>query len=177
MKKQTKQKKASAAAKPPRVDVLIKKPGQPPIISEAKHRGPKKEKVQISVRISKAYMDLAYAHIERTNTRITDLLERGLALAMAEEVNMPKLTQNVRFLVANTTTEQQRVIRNALVWLAIPELPDCQLTPFEELTRLLFLQAAELAERLERHDEALLLYHRYGRSAEVRGAAQLPSGQ
>jgi hypothetical protein len=127
-------------------------------------RGPRKEKVQISVRISKAYMDLAYAHIKRTNTRITDILERGLVLAMSEENRLAPIASEVRFLVANTTREQQRVLRNALAWLAIPEVQE--LSPSEAFTRRLFLESTDLASSLAQYDKAIELYSRYGHFSE-----------
>lgn len=179
MKKQTKKKKnqASTSAKKPAGNGEVVIDGNKRLMT-VRH-GPRKEKVQISVRLSKAYMDLAYAHIERTNTRITDLLERGLALAMAEEVKMPEITQHVRFLVANTTTEQQGVIRDVLVWLAIPEVSGCPLTVTDQYVRASILQGAGLAKQRfgPKCDEALRLYHRYGRSAEARGPVPLPPGE
>ena len=72
-------------------------------------RGRKKEKVQISVRIDKAVMDVAYDYIKRTGRRITDLLERGLLLAMREQ-GQTVVPAKVRFVVEHMEAELQRLV-------------------------------------------------------------------
>ena len=47
-------------------------------------RGRKKERTQISARIDYAVMDIAQDAIRGTETRITDMMERGLVLALRE---------------------------------------------------------------------------------------------
>lgn len=67
--------------------------------------GRRKEKTQISVRIDKAVMDLAYEHIGSSKDRITDFIERGLILAMQEKFRLPPICSQVRFLATHAPRE------------------------------------------------------------------------
>lgn len=100
-----------------------------PVPSEAatqapseKKSGPEKEKVQITVRADKVIMDEVYALMNDANTRITDLVERGLVLVLAEEDRLPRLTSQVRFLVANATKDEQEQLRDYLTFLRADEV-------------------------------------------------------
>ena len=73
-------------------------------------RGRKKEKVQISVRIDKAVMDVAYEYMKRTGRRITDILERGVLLVMQEEGQASAVPIKLRFVVEHMDAELQRLV-------------------------------------------------------------------
>jgi hypothetical protein len=47
------------------------------------------QKCQISLRVSRAAMDAAYDYVQATGERITDLIERGIWLAIAPPVPIP----------------------------------------------------------------------------------------
>lgn len=131
---------------------------------ERKH-GPEKEKVQITVRIDKDLMDQMYAVMKSSNTRLTDLLERGAILAMREEdQDLPTLTTQVRFLVANTTKTEQEILRNVLTFLRADEIEEP--TDRDRLARTYFLEYLKTFLHLRK--EAMDLYSRYGRTeAEI----------
>jgi hypothetical protein len=61
--------------------------------------GRKKERTQISVRIDRAVMDLAYQEIKRTGVHISDLLERGLLLSLRENQVAPAPFATARILL------------------------------------------------------------------------------
>ena len=61
--------------------------------------GRKKERMQISVRIDRTVMDLAYQEIKRTGVHISDLLERGLLLSLRENQVAPAPFATARILL------------------------------------------------------------------------------
>jgi uncharacterized protein (DUF4415 family) len=143
-----------------------RKPPETPAPEKERQHGPLKEKTQITIRIDKELMDRAYAQIKGTNSRITDVLERGLWLAMKEQdQDLPALTNRVRFVVANTTKQQQQQIDRFLICLVLDEFE--KLTPSEALLRKSVFEYLELMEKVpDRRARALELYSRYGRTPE-----------
>jgi antitoxin component of RelBE/YafQ-DinJ toxin-antitoxin module len=96
--------------------------GAPPEKSARKH-GPDKEKTQLTVRIDQDVMAQASEVMKRTNMRITDMLERGLQLAIHEEnQDLPWLTSQVRFLVHNTTKAEQEQLWDFLTFMRAAEV-------------------------------------------------------
>jgi len=85
-------------------------------------RGPKKEKCQISVRVAMEVMDAAYEHMRRTGCRITDLIERGMILAIEQDLQLPHAAQQVRFLLPNATIDGQRRVTALLATLAAADI-------------------------------------------------------
>lgn len=77
--------------------------------------GPIREKDQITVRVDQQLLQAARAQAEDLGINITDMVERGLALAVSEAEYLPKLTGQVRFLLANATREHQRLIRGLAI--------------------------------------------------------------
>ena len=51
---------------------------------------------------------------------LTDVIERGIPLAINEHHGLSTLEKQVRFMVANTTKDQQRLIRGLLIAMAEP---------------------------------------------------------
>jgi hypothetical protein len=96
-------------------------------------RGRKKEKTQISVRIDKAVMDLAYAHIGTSKQRITDYLERGIILAMQQDLKMPPIASQVRFMVSHAKRDRLQGVDAYMIAAAISEIR--QLDPVLALDR------------------------------------------
>ena len=139
-------------------------PPEPSPPGKTRQHGPQKEKVQLTVRIDKELMDRAYAQIKQDNARITDVLEEGLILALQQrDESMPRLTSQVRFLVANTTKQQQQQIRKFLGFLVMNETENLSLP--DALWRKSILEYLDQIgpDRLQR---ALELYSRYGRTPE-----------
>src|SRR5215471_4637795 len=98
-------------------------------------RGRPQEKVQISVRIDKAIMDVAYEHIKTTGRRITDMLERGLLLVMREEATgqTRAVPQKMRYLFEHLPVElQKHLVKESGLWI-FPEVRD--LTRLEDCFR------------------------------------------
>jgi hypothetical protein len=87
-------------------------------------RGRKKEKTQISVRIDKAVMDLAYRHIGNNKLRITDFMERGLILAMQEALKLTQIASQVRFMVLHATRDSLEMVEALLALIAIPQVAE-----------------------------------------------------
>lgn len=88
-----------------------------------RQHGPQKEKTQITIRVDKDLMSEAYRQMKEDNTRITDIIERGLILALKERDHQLTLyTRQVRFVVANATKEQQVLLRGLLIAMVEPIL-------------------------------------------------------
>jgi len=120
-------------------------------------RGPKKEKTQISVRIDKIVMDLAYELIEekKGRIRITDLLERGLMLAMHEERKSTTLARQARFVVAEANAKQQHRMMKIVGLDLLPR--QRPLTPLETVLREFFLTGLDTVDTWEGYPECFEL--------------------
>lgn len=136
-----------------------------------RQRGPQKEKTQITIRVDKELMDEAYAQMKEDNTRITDIVERGIYLALKErDHDMPLFTRQVRFVLANATREQQVLIRGLAIAMVEPLL-DKKLfaphtTPESEKLYELVKWFLENKNRSLYASACLEYYSRYGKSAE-----------
>lgn len=131
-----------------------------------RRHGPLKEKEQITLRLDKELMSRARAQMEETHTRLTDLIERGLELALKEvDQDLPAITTKVRFLVNNTTKAQQLWLRRFLAFLVMDQV--CELSTTDLIFRRFML---EYLESLETWDNLLAdCFERYGKvSAEAR---------
>lgn len=145
---------------------------QPKPQKERKH-GPQKEKTQITVRVDKELMNEAYIQMKEDNSRITDVVERGIYLALKErDHDMSNVTKQVRFMVANATREQQILIKGLMIAMVRPLLDKKVFVPEPEHEKL-FGQAYEfLRWVLERETKmpyasaAMEYYSRYGKTAE-----------
>ena len=156
---------------------------------EAKPRqhGPQKEKTQITIRVDSNLINEAYAQMKEDNTRITDILERGLVLALYERNRqMPIWDKQVRFMVANATKEQQGRIRGLLFAMAEPLVRKDKQPPQPVIDGLQRKQPVYLSHQNEREkiyelvcwfldscnkqadlEKPILEYYsRYGKSAE-----------
>lgn len=88
-----------------------------------RQHGPQKEKTQITIRVDTNLMTAAYRQMQHDNTRITDIVERGLILALTEsKQQLPVWSTQVRFMVANATKDQQVLIRGLLIAMVEPLL-------------------------------------------------------
>lgn len=127
--------------------------------------GPIKERVQITVRIDGQLMAEVYAKIKEDNARITDIVERGLQLALGEaKHHTPPWTRQVRFVLANATSEQTEELRGHAVAMMLPRVTK-DLSP-ELLLGLEYCRQFMLG--LNSHPyalEALESYSRYEKSA------------
>lgn len=86
--------------------------------AKAKKPGPPKEKIQVTIRLSKETMERLYAQIKYTGHRITDVFERALVLYLEEQgVELPMATMPVRFLEPNATTAEHRMILQFMIFL------------------------------------------------------------
>lgn len=100
-------------------------------------RGRKPEKVQISVRIDKAFMDLAYGYARERELHITDIIERGIVYVLqGAKVEMPQ-TQHLRFLVGELSPAQERLLINCICYFACTELSELELKTRESIEELL----------------------------------------
>ena len=89
----------------------------------SRRTGPAKEKTQLTVRLDSELMGKIYGQIKKDNTRITDWIERGLNLALGEaRQGVPEWTKQVRFMVANATKEQERLLRGLLIAMVEAEV-------------------------------------------------------
>jgi hypothetical protein len=113
------------------------------------------------------------------NTRITDMAERGLILALAEARHeLPAWTKQIRFVLANATQEQVRLIRGLAIRMVEPQLDvvvvegnrrlsgsagsaDAEKKIFELVKWFL-----ETGNKVGHANAALEYYSRYGKSAE-----------
>lgn len=155
---------------------MKKKTNLPPTSVEAevksRQHGPLKEKAQITIRVEKALLDRAYAQMKEDNTRITDIVERGMYLALTERDHAtPLYLQRVRFVLANATRSQQILLLGLAVAMVEEEVLKAkgkQRTPEEEKLFEIcqwYLTARSKAPHLT---ECLAHYSRYGRSpAEI----------
>jgi hypothetical protein len=152
----------------------------PAQVEEAKPRqhGPHKEKTQITVRVDQDLMNEVYVQMKEDNTRITDMVERGLILALAEaQHELPAWTKQTRFVLANATQEQVRLIRGLAIRMVEPHLADI----VDGEQRKLFISHGasetgkiyellkwflEAANKLPYAHAALAYYSRYGKSPE-----------
>lgn len=126
--------------------------------------GPEKEKAQITVRIDQKLMQVVDRMMTQSNMRITDMVERGLLLAMEEEYRVPLLASQVRFLFMNTTRAQQEILRRCLTFLRVDEVRPP--TPIDNSIRRFIGEYFESMDRWG--DQVMDLYARYGRTeAEV----------
>ncbi|HXA25623.1 MAG TPA: hypothetical protein VNW90_25370 [Acetobacteraceae bacterium] len=163
---------------------------QTPTEGEVKPRqhGPQKEKTQITIRVDTNLMNEAYAQMKEDNTRITDIVERGLVLALTERNHqLPKWNKEVRFMVANATKQQQALIRGLLIAMVEPLLDrkdtttnkvivdgkqraavfiSHAFTPETEKIFELVRWFLELRNKSPHAPAALEYYSRYGKSAE-----------
>jgi len=137
--KKTKTPAASSVAPPPDV-----KSAGPAKKVKRRRAGRKKERTQISVRIDKALMDLAYRNIETTGMRITDLVERGLLLAIRELGCLEPLAHHARLILHDEGVEFSRFILNANIILRFPEVR--KLSVLEEDAREFFVEIAARAK-------------------------------
>jgi len=86
-------------------------------------RGRKKEKVQISVRIDKTIMDLARGHLDRNPAeRITELIERGMLLAMREQSSEPDDVRAPRLIFQEMSVERRRRATRVFILDCLPEV-------------------------------------------------------
>jgi hypothetical protein len=164
---------------------------QTPTVGGVKPRqhGPQKEKTQITIRVDTDLMNRAYEQMKEDNTRITDIVERGLILALTERNHqLPVWNKQVRFMVANATKEQQGLIRGLLIAMVEPLLDldrkDARgIADSQKRTGTVFLSHSSLTPEAEKLFElvrwflearnrspyanaALEYYSRYGKSAE-----------
>jgi len=90
---------------------------------EARQHGPLKEKTQITIRLDAQLADRVYSAIQADNTRITDMIEHGLNLALAErQYALPAYTKQIRFVLANATKDQQKLLRGLAIAMVEPEV-------------------------------------------------------
>jgi len=122
---------------------------------KAGKRGRPKEKVQISVRINEDVMSDAYDHIRETGHRITDLLERGLVLAMREERHMSETASRARFVWEHVGVATQRRMVRVAVLERLPEVRD--LSALEECCRLFHLTGIDAVEEWPGYEKGLAL--------------------
>lgn len=131
-----------------------------------KHRtGPIKEKVQITIRIDEQLMQAVYAQIKEDNLRITEMVEEGLVLALEKRRHqLPAWTKQIRFVLANATAEQTKLLRGLAVAMTEGEVkkPSVEVEKIFEFLKW-FLETRNL---LVHAPECLGVYSRYGKSAD-----------
>jgi|SRR5579862_1134665 len=80
-----------------------------------------KEAKQITIRVDTKLLNATHALTKDGNTHLIDIVERGLALALAERNHqLSQWEKEVRFMVANTTKKEQALVRGLLVAMARP---------------------------------------------------------
>jgi hypothetical protein len=128
--------------------------------------GPPKEKGQVTVRLDEELLKKAKEQFQKTNSRITDMIERGLWLAMKEQdQELPMLTNRVRFLVANASKPQQERIEKFMTFLVLDEVE--KLSPLEAVMREAFMSYLDLMhQKPDRQSRAAAVYSHYGRTSE-----------
>lgn len=142
---------------------LLAAVGQP----EARKHGPLKEKAQITLRIDQQLMNDAYAMMKEDNTRITDIVERGIHLAIRERNHdMSPYTKQIRFVLANVTREQQILMRGLAIAMVEGELEETQASV--EISKIFEMVKwfLESRNRQPYATRALEYYSRYGKSAQ-----------
>jgi hypothetical protein len=147
-----------------RKKALVKPPTPP---------GPAKEKTQITLRLDKQLMNAAFALIKQDNSRITNIVERGLMLALAEAEYLPRLTSRVRFVVNNATREQERKFLGLAIRMVESEVRKDKASEYEtKIVELLdwYIEGGNLVQHAQ---DALDLYARFGRSPEEAATAKL----
>lgn len=144
---------------------MKKKTNLQTVAGETRNRtGPAKGKTQITVRLDDELMRSVYAQIKDDNARITDAIERGLALWLKETRHaLPAFTKQIRFVLANVTTEQAELIRGLAVRMVEDEVEERS----NEGQALYDFCAWYLKEGnlLAHAGQCLELYSRYGKSA------------
>lgn len=79
-------------------------------------RGPTQVKTQVTIRVDRELLNEAYAQMKADNSRLTDIVERGIYLALRErDHDLPRIAAQVRFAVNNATREQQRLLKGLLI--------------------------------------------------------------
>jgi hypothetical protein len=91
-------------------------------------RGRKKERTQISVRLDKTLMDIAHIQVENTGMRITDLIERGVLLALREMGVTDPLAHHARLILHDEGVEFSRLVLNVNTLRRFPEIRKLSLT-------------------------------------------------
>lgn len=139
--------------------------------AKPRQHGPQKEKVQITIRLDKELMNEAYAQMKEDNTRITDIIERGIYLALREARHeMPSWTKQVRFVLANATREQEKLLRGLAIAMVEPLLDKkvfiSHTTAESEKLYDLLKWFLESRNTLPHANAALAYYSRYGKTAE-----------
>jgi hypothetical protein len=130
--------------KPPLVAAVAPQSAKPAAAKKIPKRpGRKKERTQISVRIDRAVMDIAHRQIEPIGMRITDLIERGIILAIRELGNKTRFNHNARLILNDEGVDFSRFIMNANILLRFPEVR--ALSASETLVRRIFIDACLLA--------------------------------
>jgi len=127
--------------------------------------GPIKEKVQITIRIDKQLLDQIYIQMKDDNARLTDMVERGLILALGEaRYALPQWSKQIRFVLANATKEQVKLIRGLAIVMVEGEIApvSAERRKFYEICRW-FLESSN---DLKYGAKCLEVYSRYGKSAE-----------
>jgi hypothetical protein len=135
--------------------------------SEVKPRqhGPQKEKTQITVRVDTDLMNEAHAQMKEDDTRITDIVERGIYLALRERNHQMSLYERqVRFMVCNTTKKQQVLLRGLLV--AMVEYSEGKFTPEAGKLYELVRWFLESRNNVPYVSACLEQYSHYGKSTE-----------
>ena len=84
-------------------------------------RGRKKERTQISVRLDTTVMALAHKHLT-AGMRITELLERGLLLALRELGDVDPIHHHLRLVLHDQGVKSSRFMMDANVLLNFPEV-------------------------------------------------------
>lgn len=130
-----------------------------------KHRtGPVKSRAQITVRIDSELMRSVYAQLKEDNSRITDAVERGLVLWLTEARHqLPSWSKQVRFVLANCTTEQAEAIRGLAIALVENEIEER--APDAQAIFDLCDWFVRSRNSIPNAGKCLELYSRYGRSA------------
>jgi len=118
-------------------------------------RGRKKERTQISVRIDKMVMDIAHKQIEHTGMRITDLIERGLLLAVREMGSDDPVYHHARLILRDEGVEFSRFILDANIIRRMIEVR--KLSAGEEASREFLIALVHGARRWPSAESVLLL--------------------
>jgi len=159
MKKKTETGKSKPNKRAKKVSLLVTEALQ-------NRTGPPKEKTQVTVRLDKQLMNAVNLMAKDTNQRLTDMIERGLVLALSETEYLPKLTGRVRFVLANATREQERLIRGLAVAMTEHEVREEPPSDYEQMIFGLMSWFLESRNELAHANKALDVYARYGKSAE-----------
>ena len=132
-----------------------------------KRTGPLREKVQITVRIDQQLINSVYAQMKIDNARITDMIEEGLIETLKKRRQaMPQWTSQVRFMVANATNEQEKLVRGLLIAMVEDQIEGSDLSPeaimLYETCKVFLLSRNEL----EHARDCIASYSRYGKTPE-----------